>query len=379
MAKTNGFSWSSSTHFCRDGGITKFQSSTFDTLERRKFIVFWNYQVEYKNCKLKLIVWAILRTFRKLNEFEVEIPTLPIDNDYSVNILFWRDVEAFLRIAVPQRRAGKYLGHTWKIGKRFCWSTCIFISFLSSRIELSLEENYWRTNTHVYSGEKWKARIKLRSEMPVRTVSQRFSHLQWRRFFKGTWGKPTTTADFGSPFWQVPPPATFACWKKRFKTEGMYFFAISCCLPTPATFGCWMIRFKTEVCTCSQFPTEAMQWIKEVELVDSVDELRSSSSTRGVSTPNFEVLDARIASALNKIIHNSHFRRRISLEEQKTQKFPSPWTDCLLDLRLHPGHWEPWFSRKLHRRVHYQSTKWRYSGIRFKVGRNFVVHDENPS
>ena len=36
--------------------------------------------------------------------------------------------------------------------------------------------------------------------------------------------------------------------------------------------------------------------------------------------PNFEVLDARIASALNKIIHNFHFKRRISLEEQKAQK-----------------------------------------------------------
>ena len=36
--------------------------------------------------------------------------------------------------------------------------------------------------------------------------------------------------------------------------------------------------------------------------------------------PNFEILDARIASALNKIIHNSHFKRRISLEEQKAQK-----------------------------------------------------------
>ena len=90
--------------------------------------------------------------------------------------------------------------------------------------------------------------------------------------------------------------------------------------PTPATFACWKIRFKTEVCTCSQFPTEAMQWIKEVELVDSVDDLRSSSSIRGISVPNFEVFDARIASALNKIIHNSHFKRKISLEEQKAQK-----------------------------------------------------------
>ena len=90
--------------------------------------------------------------------------------------------------------------------------------------------------------------------------------------------------------------------------------------PTPATFAYWKIRFKTEVCTCSQFPTEAMQWIKEVELVDSVDELRSSSSIRGISMPNFEVLDARIASALNKIIHNFHFKGKVSLEEQKAQK-----------------------------------------------------------
>ena len=80
------------------------------------------------------------------------------------------------------------------------------------------------------------------------------------------------------------------------------------------------MRFKTEVCTCSQFLTEAMLWIKEVELVDSVDELRSSSSIRGISMPNFEVLDARIASALNKIIQNTQFKRKVSLEEQKAQK-----------------------------------------------------------
>ena len=57
-----------------------------------------------------------------------------------------------------------------------------------------------------------------------------------------------------------------------------------------------------------------------MELVDSVNELKSSSSIRGISMPNFEVLDARIASALNRIIHNSHFKRRVSLEEQKAQK-----------------------------------------------------------
>ena len=44
--------------------------------------------------------------------------------------------------------------------------------------------------------------------------------------------------------------------------------------PTPATFAYWKIRFKTEVCTCSQFATDAMLWIKEVEMVDSVDDLK---------------------------------------------------------------------------------------------------------
>ena len=48
--------------------------------------------------------------------------------------------------------------------------------------------------------------------------------------------------------------------------------------------------------------------------------LKSSLSVRGIRMPNFEVLDARIASALNRIIHNSHFKRRISLEEQEAQK-----------------------------------------------------------
>ena len=35
--------------------------------------------------------------------------------------------------------------------------------------------------------------------------------------------------------------------------------------------------------------------------------------------PKFEVLDAKIVSALNKIIHNSHFKRKISLEEHKSK------------------------------------------------------------
>ena len=41
--------------------------------------------------------------------------------------------------------------------------------------------------------------------------------------------------------------------------------------------------------------------------------------------PNFEVLDAKIAPALNRIIHNTQFKRKVSLEEQEAQK-----EDCFL-------------------------------------------------
>ena len=90
--------------------------------------------------------------------------------------------------------------------------------------------------------------------------------------------------------------------------------------PTPTKFGCWKIRFKTEVRTCSQFPTEAMLWIKEVEMVESVDDLKSSRSIRETPGPDSELLDVRIASALNKIIQNSRFKKKVRLEEMKAHK-----------------------------------------------------------
>ena len=80
--------------------------------------------------------------------------------------------------------------------------------------------------------------------------------------------------------------------------------------PNRVTFACWKIRFKTEVCICSQFPTEVVLWIKEVEMVESVDDLKSLRSIRGTRGQDFEVLDAKIASALNRIIQNTRFKKR---------------------------------------------------------------------
>ena len=40
----------------------------------------------------------------------------------------------------------------------------------------------------------------------------------------------------------------------------------------------------------------------------------------GTPFPDFELLDARILSALNEIIQNSYFKKRVSSEELKAQK-----------------------------------------------------------
>ena len=84
----------------------------------------------------------------------------------------------------------------------------------------------------------------------------------------------------------------------------------------------WFRKYdsKNQVTTCSDFPSEAMIWIKEVEMVDSSDELKSSRSVDGKDFLDFEMLDAKIACALNNIIQNSQFKKKIRFEEQKAPK-----------------------------------------------------------
>ena len=111
--------------------------------------------------------------------------------------------------------------------------------------------------------------------------------------------------------------------------------------PNPPSFLVWERRFKNQVTTCSDFPSEAMSWIEEVEMVDALDELKSSKSFCGKDFPNFEMLDAKIASALNKIIRNSQFKKKFSLEEMKAQKgsVSARKTNRLHCLRLLSSEW----------------------------------------
>ena len=66
-------------------------------------------------------------------------------------------------------------------------------------------------------------------------------------------------------------------------------------------------------------------------------------------------------------------------ESSKRRPLPSRKTYRLPDLRVLPGHWSQAFCRELCRPIHYWSSKLRYSGIRFKVGRNFIINDKNST
>ena len=87
-----------------------------------------------------------------------------------------------------------------------------------------------------------------------------------------------------------------------------------------------------------------MLWIKEVEIGRFGGRfINHRAQFQGYTQfPNFEMLDARIASALNKIIQNSHFKKKVSLEEQESSERKSVLsrkTDRSHDLRLLPGYW----------------------------------------
>ena len=106
---------------------------------------------------------------------------------------------------------------------------------------------------------------------------------------------------------------------------------------TPATFACWKIRFKTEVCTCSQFPTEAMHWIKEVVMVVSVDDLNIFVISKRNSNARFWSIPCEDCFSTEPNHPYFSLQKKGQSGGTKSTKrgpFPSWKTDCLLDLRV---------------------------------------------
>ena len=116
-------------------------------------------------------------------------------------------------------------------------------------------------------------------------------------------GRSVTNVDElerNTPNFAIPTPRfanKFSTWNLPSHAEGAY--PQNCMVEQPRNqvskmhfdkflntfaFQCGKTSFKTEVCSCSNFPTEAMLWIKEVEIVESADDLKT---WRSASIPEF--------------------------------------------------------------------------------------------
>ena len=145
------------------------------------------------------------------------------------------DVEAFIRIAATQRRAARHLGYTWFFGKHFCKNT-----------------GFPLTAPYPQELNPWRKIIEEPLHMSTAEKSDRPERNQDLRCQSGPSAKDSVIFSGGDS------SKNYGADQQRLQILDLHFDKF----PTPATFACWKIRFKTEVCTCSQFPTEAMQWIK---------------------------------------------------------------------------------------------------------------------
>ena len=105
-------------------------------------------------------------------------------------------------------------------------------------------------------------------------------------------------------------------------SENSFYGMESLKFPDSMEFQSWKINFKSEVCPRKADLQITMQWINEVEIVKSDDELLKSRPVVGrTDFPDFDTLDAMVASALKKLLNTQiHFRERVSVGEQRAQK-----------------------------------------------------------
>ena len=127
--------------------LRKFQSSTFDAFFGRKLVEDQKTIVEFSG---------------RLQELQNEVDCMNDSKDFqdAESVRSGNSHVTSQPMLVPKHTAFEELlrpslVYTWFIRKRFCKSTSFLFSSLSSRTELSLEENCWGNASHVYSGEEW--------------------------------------------------------------------------------------------------------------------------------------------------------------------------------------------------------------------------------
>ena len=211
--------------------LRKFQSSTFDTIARRKL-------VEDQD--------TILELTGKIQELENEINCMSDSKEFqdaesirSGNSHVASRPLSFPPPPIPEGMLRRSFGVSSRregppsIGDTHGISGNVFANpDASLSTPYRKELNQWSSSIEepfhsstVEKNERQKQDQDQR-EMSVWTVSQKFSHLQWRRLFKELWGRPTTTADFRSSFRQIHNTSHVCLLEDKIQDCGMYLFTI---------------------------------------------------------------------------------------------------------------------------------------------------------
>ena len=83
----------------------------------------------------------------------------------------------------------------------------------------------------------------------------------------------------------------------------------------------WIVNFRTEVCSRAKNPMLALQWIKEIEVAKSLDDLITPKSITGKHFPDYEELDLMMAAALKRCYdEQTHVRKKIKCRGAKSSQ-----------------------------------------------------------
>ena len=191
-------------------------------------ILSWNSLARYRNCRKQFIEW-FERCSRCWISAQWTFSRCQSTSVFPTSCSSWWNVKPFYRNAEPKRWAPKHLGHTW-------WTHMVFReTFLQiqPRLLQHLIRRNWFYGVFIYQNQfthhrrgEWEQYTSSGSEMPVWTVSQKFSHLQWRRLFKELWCRPTTTADIRSSFREVANTSHICLLEDKIQDWGMYMVTI---------------------------------------------------------------------------------------------------------------------------------------------------------
>ena len=196
---------------------------------------------------MKSIVWLIQENLRTLNLYAVNNNlTFPVNWRYFFFLLIQEDCLAALKVCSPI------------FGTRTAYRETF------SQIHLpTLRHLAWEHSTHLMKQLRGEfLRNKVRDNPWVEWVIRTETLFLHRDFHE------VRQPEIHSTLWRGEISRIMEQTNKDFRSRS--FILTSSLLHK--RFPCSKISFKTEVCSCSNFTTEAMLWIKVVEMAKSVED-----------------------------------------------------------------------------------------------------------